>query len=239
MSKVFAIYPIDKSSSTSFLNRIHTFETRKLGDAWHCYKVHFSDEDHENCIKQSIDNHFVLFMGHGCEDHLCGACAKSGDELFVDSSVMQEDSRFYNKDNFIDESNIAVFKDKILFCFSCFSNRNTPRSLARLSICSGVEAFVGFGNLPTDYIKEQGFSKRCIAIYKGKIIKIMKYSLYYAIEKNETVRGLVQIIKLLTCKEIQTLRMQKSFHGKDAVIMQLYKFKNDIKIYGNIYSRLF
>lgn len=41
MSKVFAIYPLDKSSSTSFLNRIHTFETRMLGDAWHCYKVHF------------------------------------------------------------------------------------------------------------------------------------------------------------------------------------------------------
>ena len=38
MSKVFAIYPLDKSSSTSFLNRIHTFETRMLGDAWHCYK---------------------------------------------------------------------------------------------------------------------------------------------------------------------------------------------------------
>lgn len=53
MSKVFAIYPLDKSSSTSFLNRIHTFETRMLGDAWHCYKVHFSDDDHERCIQQS------------------------------------------------------------------------------------------------------------------------------------------------------------------------------------------
>lgn len=47
MSKVFAIYPLDKSNSTSFLNRIHTFETRMLKDAWHCYKVHFSDDDHQ------------------------------------------------------------------------------------------------------------------------------------------------------------------------------------------------
>ena len=61
MSKVFAIYPLDKSSSTSFLNRIHTFETRKLGDDWHCYKVHFSDEDHERCIQQAKDNHFVFW----------------------------------------------------------------------------------------------------------------------------------------------------------------------------------
>ena len=45
MSKVFAIYPLDKSSSTSFLNRIHTFETRMLGDAWHCYKVMMTMND--------------------------------------------------------------------------------------------------------------------------------------------------------------------------------------------------
>lgn len=67
MSKIFAIYPLDKSSSTSFLNRIHTFETRKLGDTWHCYKVHFSDEDHERCIQQAKDNHFIFYMGHGGE----------------------------------------------------------------------------------------------------------------------------------------------------------------------------
>lgn len=60
MSKVFAIYPLDKSSSTSFLNRIHTFETRMLGDAWHCYKVHFSDDDHERCIQQSLESHFIF-----------------------------------------------------------------------------------------------------------------------------------------------------------------------------------
>ena len=83
MSKVFAIYPIDKSCSTSFLNRINTFETRKLGDIWHCYKVHFSDEDHERCIQQSKDSHFIFYMGHGGETQLHGACAKYG-EMSVD-----------------------------------------------------------------------------------------------------------------------------------------------------------
>ena len=89
MSKIFAIYPIDKSSSTSFLNRIHTFETRKLGDAWHCYKVHFSDEDHERCILQAKDTHFIFYMGHGGETQLHGACAKYG-EMPVDPTAIEE-----------------------------------------------------------------------------------------------------------------------------------------------------
>ncbi len=238
MSKVFAIYPIDKSCSTTFLNRIHTFETRKLGDAWHCYKVHFSDQDHENCIRQSRNSHLVFFMGHGRDNQLHGACAKYG-EMTVDSSAVQENNNFYDKEDFIDKRNIDSFKGKIFFCFSCKSNRNTSKSLARLSINSGVEAFVGFGNIPTDYIEGDCFSKRCIAIYKGKIVKIIKYSLYYAVEKNETVDGLVRIIKLLTCKEIQSLRQKKSFHGKESVIEQLYKFKNNIKIFGDMYSKLY
>ena len=102
----------------------------------------------------------------------------------------------------------------------------------------GVEAFVGFGNIPTDYIEGLKFSKRCIAIYKGKIVKIMKYSLYYAVQNNETIDNLVRIIKLLTCKEIQLLLSQRNFHGRDSVIEQLCMFKNEIKIFGNIYSTL-
>ena len=95
-----------------------------------------------------------------------------------------------------------------------------------------------FGNIPTDYIEGVPFSKRCIAIYKGKIVKIMKYALYYAVENNENVDNLVRIIKILTCKEIQSLRQQKRFHGRDAVIEQLYKFKDEIKIYGDVYAKL-
>ena len=114
MSKVFAIYPIDKSSSTSFLNRIHTFETRKLGDAWHCYKVHFSDEDHEKCIQQAKGSHFIFYMGHGGESQLHGACAKYG-EMSVDYIAMKENKEFYNKEIFIDANNINIFKEKIFF----------------------------------------------------------------------------------------------------------------------------
>lgn len=237
MSKVFAIYPLDKSSSTSFLNRIHTFETRMLRDEWHCYKVHFSDDDHERCIQQSMDSHFIFFMGHGGDTQLHGACAKYG-EMTVDFTAAQENKDFYDKEVFIDANNINAFRGKVFFCFSCNSNKNNSKSLARLSKTYGIEAFVGFGNIPTDYIEGVPFSKRCIAIYKGKIVKIMKYALYYAVENNENVDNLVRIIKILTCKEIQSLRQQKRFHGRDALIEQLYKFKDEIKIYGDVYAKL-
>lgn len=237
MSKVFAIYPLDKSNSTSFLNRIHTFETRMLKDAWHCYKVHFSDDDHQKCIAESSDSHFVLFMGHGGETQLHGACGRFG-EIAMNNIAAQENSDFYDKEVFIDASNLSSFSGKIFFCFSCNSNKNSTKSLARLSKSCGIESFVGFGNIPTDYIEGETFSKRCIAIYKGKIIKIIKYSIYYAVENSETVDQLVRIINLLTTKEIQKLRTQKPFHGIDAVIEQLYKFKDEIKVFGNRYSKI-
>ena len=158
--------------------------------------------------------------------------------MSVDIIAAKENKDFYNKENFIDANNINAFKGKIFFCFSCNSNRNSSKSLARLSRKFGVETFVGFGDIPTDYIDGTRFSKRCIAIYKGKIVKIIKYSLFYAVQNNETADNLVRIIKLLTCKEIQSLLRQRNFHGRDLVIKQLCMFKNEIKIFGNMYSIL-
>ncbi|MCQ2348387.1 MAG: hypothetical protein MJZ65_04275 [Paludibacteraceae bacterium] len=238
MSKVFAIYPLDKSSSNSFLNRIHTFETKMLRDDWHCFKIHFSDEEHEKSIKSANESHFVLFMGHGGDTQLHGACGKYG-ELTCDAIAGNENPQFYDKEVFIDTSNIGRFHNQIFFCFSCNSNKSSTKSLSRLAIANGVQTFVGFGNIPTDYVEGVKFSKRCIAFYKGIIVKIIKYSIFYAVENNETVDNLVQIIKLLTTKEIQSLEMQRPFHDKDAILNQLYKFKNDIRIYGDRYAKIY
>ena len=104
MSKIFAIFPIDKSSNTTFLNRIHTFLTSNLESDWHCYKVHFSNEEHEDCIKQSSGSRFIFFMGHGGETKLHGACAVYG-EMSVDVAASSENTNFFNKEVFIDASN--------------------------------------------------------------------------------------------------------------------------------------
>jgi len=238
MNKVFAIYPIDKSCSTSFLNRLNTFELRNLKDEWHCYKIHFSDEDHEKCLEASKDYRFVFFMGHGGETKLSGSCSKNG-EMYVDPIARKENRDYYIKDTFIDSSNIGVFKKKIFFCFSCNSNRNSTKSLGRIAIQNGVLAFVGFGDIPTDYVKDVNFSKRCIAIYKGLIIKIMKHAVYLATEGNMSVSAMVKLIQILTTKEIQYLMKTKAIiRHKESIINQLVLFKNDIKIFGDRYASI-
>lgn len=97
-------------------------------------------------------------MGHGGDTQLHGACAKYG-EMTVDFTATQENKDFYDKEVFIDANNINVFREKVFFCFSCNSNKNNSKSLARLSKTYGIEAFVGFGNIPTDYIEGVPFQK--------------------------------------------------------------------------------
>ena len=238
MSKIFAMFPIDRGCSTKFLNRINTYETRTIGNNWHCYKVHLSDKDHDNCIKASKDRRFILFMGHGGESKLCGACGKYG-EMPADPLVRAENTDYYIKEVFIDANNISEFKDKIFFCFSCNSNRNTAKSLGRKAIECGVLSFVGFGDIPTDYVDGYPFSTRCIAVYKSVITKVMKYAIQLASEGNCSVETLVRIIQVLTTKEIQRLLTSTNkIRHKDVVIKQLVSFKNDIRIFGDRYARI-
>lgn len=238
MSKIFAIYPIDKSTSTKFLNRINTFENRNLGTDWHCYKIHFSDEDHEECLRISKVERFIFYMGHGGETKLCGACGKYG-EMSVDAIAKEENPEFYIKDEFINSGNISEFKNQILFCFSCNSNRNTPKSLGRLAIQCGVLSFVGFGDIPTDYIEGVAFSKRSIAVYKGLIIKIVKLALLITAKNNGSVYSLVRLIQILTTKEIQNLLLSKdNIRHKKSIVDQLLSFKNDIRILGDRYMKI-
>lgn len=238
MSKIFAIYPIDKSSSTRFLNRINTFEKNHLGNDWHCFKIRFSDEEHSKCLIAALNSRFIIFMGHGGESKLCGACAKNGEET-VDEVARQENIDYYNNHDYINIGNVNIFKGHILCCFSCNSNRNSAKSLGRRAIQYGVTSFIGFGDIPTDFIEENNFSKRCIAIYKGYIVKIMKHSLYIAISGNCTVDGFINIIKLLTTKEIQNLQSTKhNIRHKSKIINRLVEFKNDIRVLGDPYARL-
>ncbi len=238
MSKIFAIYPIDKSTSTRFLNRINTFEVRNLAADWHCYKIHFSDEDHDACLKASKGERFLLYMGHGGATKLCGACGRKG-EMLADSLIRAENPDYYIKEEFVNASNIAEFKNQILFCFSCNSNRNTPKSLGRLAIESGVVTFVGFGDIPTDYIEGVAFSKRCIAIFKGIIVKVVKQALLLATRRNGDVYSLVRLIQILTTKEIQELLLTKAqIRQKKTIVDQLVHFKNEVRIFGDSYASI-
>ena len=238
MSKVFAIYPIDKSSSTGFLNRINTFEKRILGEDWHCFKIHFSDKEHDDCLNAAKGERFIYYMGHGGETKLCGSCASQG-EQYVNAMARDENADYYIKDVFIDANNIGVFKGQIFFCFSCNSNRNTAKSLGRIAIQKGVLSFVGFGDIPTDYIDAVPFSNRSIAIYKGIIVRVMKKALAIAIKSESNVYSLVRIIQILTTQEIQQLLLTHAkIRHKESIVRQLCDFKNEICIFGDRYAKL-
>lgn len=251
MPNIIAIYPTDKQESTKFLNRINTYLKRRLNDNWLCIKLNFTDEEHLSCIEfisRSKDK-FILFMGHGRSDKLFGSCAKECND-FISSGAMQDNELFYKNENFINVENIKAFEGKILFSFSCNSNRNENNSLGRNAIKNGVKSFVGFGDIPTDYIDISSikkhmrpsyeiFPKRAIAIYKGIIIKIIKQCLFVSINNNYSIQDLVDLIKIQTNKEIQNLILSKNKNRQKKIIIdKLFQFKSEILILGNNHEKL-
>lgn len=245
MSKVFAIYPTDKQESTKFLNKINTFLCKELKDDWHCYKIKFTDEDHENCINKAIENDakLIFFMGHGKSDCLYGSFAK-GSQDFISYDAMNESEDYYKNEYFIHRDNIGRFNNKIFFSFSCSSNRNETNSLGRNAIKNEVFSFIGFGNIPTDYIlknkiNDKVIDKKVIAQYKGIIIRVIKKSIYLSIKESYTINRLVDLITILINKEIQNILLKPHANWRnEQLINLLYLFKNEIVIFGNKYESI-
>lgn len=239
MTEIFGIYPTDRQQSTKFLNKINTHLKNELGIKWHCYKIKFSDIDHNNCVNFAKDNSakLIIFMGHGKSDVLHGSCNKDSND-FISSDVIQYEDIYYRSENFINNKNLGMFKNKIFFSFSCNSNRNEKNSLGRIAISNGVISFIGFGDIPTDFILENNFPYRAIAVYKGIIVRVIKTSLSTAIKNNYSVSKLVDLIKIQTNFEIFELILNKNIRHKDSIIENLFKFKNEIVIFGDKYAKL-
>ncbi|WP_299231637.1 hypothetical protein [uncultured Bacteroides sp.] len=211
-----------------------------LKEQWHCYKIRYSNEDHEACIRKAIESNakLILFMGHGRSDCLFGSCNKQSQD-FISQDAIHENSEYYRNEYFIHSNNISRFEGRIFFSISCLSNRNDTKSLARNAINKGVITFIGFGDIPTDFIVGKNIPLKAIAIYKGIISKVLKISIYISIQNNYTVEEMVSLIKVLTIKEIQKMILSpyKNRH-KETIIKNLYLFKQEIMIYGNRYERL-
>jgi hypothetical protein len=240
MSKIFAIYPTDKKESTRFLNRINTYLNRKLSSDWHCYKIKFNDNDHNNCITQAKHNSakMILFMGHGRSDYLHGSCEQQSHD-FISADAINENNALYRNDNFINSSNIDNFRGKIFFSLSCNSNENKTGSIGRKAIENGILSFIGFGDIVTDYIANNNIPKKAIAVFKGAITNIIKESLFLAVRNNYTLDRLIDLIKILTNKEIQNLLLCSNHRHKKFICKKLYDFKDDIVVLGNQYETLY
>ncbi|MBC5838530.1 hypothetical protein [Flavobacterium muglaense] len=239
MLKVYCIYPEDKLYSLKFLNRVNTYFLNRIRDNWHCYKVKTNDYDHSKCIDSAVasNSKFILFMGHGRSDCLFGSCTGEPDEFMSFDAMIEQNLISYRNENFINLDNISKFKNKIFFSFSCNSNVNSKNSIGRAAIESGVLSFIGFGDIPTDYLDTNDIPLKAISIFKGIITSIIKKCILKSIEFNYSVQSLVDLIKLDTAKKIHQLILYSNYRHKDKVIENLYLFKNEITIFGDAMAK--
>jgi hypothetical protein len=235
MPSVYCIYPEDKQQSLKFLNKINTYLLKKLMEEWHCYKVRPNNKDHELSIYSAINSNarFILFMGHGKSDCLFGSCTNEYNEFTSTDAKLEQSIEFYKNENIINIDNIGKFKNKIFFSFSCNSNVNSKNSIGRIAIEKGVISFIGFGDIPTDYIEKNNIPLKAISVFKGILTTIIKRCILCSIENNYSVQGLTNLIKLETTKRIHQLILDSNYRHKDKLIEILFLFKTEMVIFGD------
>lgn len=250
MPKILCIYPYDKT--TKFLeNKILNPLITYLKDEIEIINISPNKESHKLClekIRKSVDD-VIFFFGHGKSDCLYGAIgdkARLVDDKSLSKEAISDNENYYSNESFINKDNINIFKNKVVFCLSCNSNEK----LGKWAIDSGCITFVGFGDIPTEWYKEDNINQRETPIFKGRFNRIILNSLLHSIRKQDSIYDLVEMIKLNANREIfdllkNTHKKQKklrsdgtlNYHVKSAE--SLFKFKEDIKIFGDYNKKIF
>jgi hypothetical protein len=221
-SKFLIIHPYDRS--TFFLNKIERFLRGKFPKEIDLFNVKPSHESHEECIYRVSNlnkDALILFLGHGHSDKLFGA--SSDPYSYIP----------YHNDNFISEDNIEVFKNKKIICLSC----NSKGKIANLAIEKGVITFVGFGDIPTTVgeFDNRGYKVggKSLIEMKCKLNQIIKYSIYFSIERNYNFKQFVNLIKLITNKKLSELLHINNKNKRNILIYEtLFYFKNEVSVFG-------
>lgn len=236
--KVFCVYPQD--NSTRFLNRIVSYLKRNLGDDFHCFKVKLHEGSHTECIKKidELENKVIIFLGHGKSNLLYGACGSEAESAFINHEAVEENPEYFNKQDFINMNNCSIFKNNIVFSFSCNSNQ-IKNSIGNTSIMNGAISFIGFGDIPSDFETEKELTQREISIFKGIIVKIIKKSFLFSWKQNFSIEQLVDTIKVMTNKEVFKLTVNnKGIKYRYRIAKHLFYFKNEIEVFGQKYIKL-
>lgn len=244
MKNIIIIHPDDKS--TSFLNRIKSNLKNEYEHIIHFYNVKPNNLSHQNCIKllqNSNSYKFVIFFGHGKSDNLCGSKGKFYDNSGFHNEVLslENPQDYFYKEDFIDISNISLFKDKNIFSLSCNSNEK----IAIDAINAGANSFIGFGNIPTsiDEFKKidcESSSKDLVRNMKTEINYIIKTSLNLAIKNNSTIENLANYINFISNQRISDILVnQKKYKERLILAENIYLFKKEMKVFGNKKSNLF
>jgi hypothetical protein len=148
--------------------------------------------------------------------------------------LAEEEGYNYYNDNFINEANVSVFRNKKIICLSCNSNSD----FAKFSIEKGANSFIGFGDIPTSEGEFEGHGlivgDKTVAIMKGEINQIMRQSLDISLGSNYNFEDFKNILALVTNKRISNLLIEnKGVKSRRVISNYLYKFKSDLLILGD------
>lgn len=220
MNKVLIIYPCD--SSTDFLQEIIT----KVAEFMEVVieRPETTVDGHEKCIRiiQETDIKLIIFMGHGQSDKFLGA----------NSNDISTEYTKYREQGFINCDNLNIFKDKKIIAISCDSNQK----IAKMAVEKGAEVFVGFGNIPTDWIIEVAeFSHLNIEDVEGfneTLVKVISTSITYSIHHNFTFSQFEKLFKVIVNKEIKEI-VASGIPCNSWIVQSLYRLKDEIKVFGD------
>ena len=242
MKKVLIIHPEDHT--TKFLNRVKNHIIGEFSEKVQHYNIKLNNSSHKKClevIRNHPNNNFVVFLGHGKSDSICGSKGRLSDVMGVNETLLDENcGDYYKKEIFIDKHAAGVFKEKNVFCLSCRSNESFATSV----IDAGANSFIGFGNIPTSYgeFKEAGYSdvsNDLVRYFKTEINYIVKRSLYKAIEGNITVEELLHYIKFISNQRIVDILIRKDIKDRYVIADNIFNFKNEMKGFGNQKSKIY
>ncbi|MBC8487566.1 MAG: hypothetical protein H8D45_16165 [Bacteroidetes bacterium] len=223
MSYVLCIRPQD--NTTKFLERIPNALENTFQEIVKYINIEPSDQAHVTCYDEILrvpEDGFIIFLGHGTREYLQGAVIRG----FSNAG--------YAKREFINSDNIDIFKDKKVFCLSCYSSDK----LGDIAIEKGAKTFVGFGEIPTElseFEEEQEQPlKRIISDFKGIIQETVRESLIFALHNDLSINQMILHLKLLLNKKHgDVIINHKGKRDRRELGEFIYKMKKQIKVFGN------
>lgn len=243
--KILVVHPYDRS--TAFLDRIKNHLQSEFQENLHYFSIKPNQNSHSQCFETILrfsKNGLILFMGHGKGDSLFGAKGDYYGTLENDLVKAEEPDKYYYQKDFINKQNIEVFKEKRIIALTCNSNSQIGRD----SVENGAKVFLGFGDLPTskEELIDQGEENK-LGISLSKIEQALKTEINYIIKKSLTIgikkrysfKELVKLIVFVTNQKISFyLVNQKKLGERKLIANYLYKFKKEIRIYGDANEKL-
>jgi len=235
---ILIVHPHD--NSTSFLERIKNHLINRFPNEVHYFNIKPNDISHAQCLEK-IAAHpaggIILFLGHGRSDRLFG----SKGDLFENIEFVSKDAsdadpeKYYFNDNFINESNSQIFKEKKVICLACKSNE----LIAEAAINNNAVSFLGFGDIPTSTAEfqlkgEKNFTSSLVSTMKAEVCYIIKTSLVHSISNGHSFEDFLNTIKFTTNQRIGFFLINaKWFRDRYLLADYLYFFKKEASLLGN------